>query len=51
MKEQLAASLRERQIAETRRARDKIHAREIFGKPALVSAARFGFEPVDEGRP
>src|SRR5262249_48963508 len=27
---------------------DKIHAREIFGKPALATAAGFGFQPVDE---
>src|SRR5262245_24394235 len=47
MKEQLAAGLGEGQIAELVE-HDKIHTREIFGKPTLAAGAGFGFEPVDE---
>jgi hypothetical protein len=46
MEEQLTAGLREGQIAELVE-HDKIHAREIFGEPALAAAAAFDLEPVD----
>src|SRR6201998_1331821 len=47
VEEQLAADLREGEIAELVE-HDKVHAREIFGEPALAAAAGFGLEPVDE---
>src|SRR5215470_12596027 len=47
MKQQLAAGLREGEIAEFVE-HDEIQAREIFGKPALAVGPGFVFEPVDE---
>jgi hypothetical protein len=47
VEEQLAAGLRERQIAELVE-HDKIHASEVFGKTTLPIATGFVFQPVDE---
>ena len=46
MKEELAADLRERRIAELVE-HDKVHAGEIFGKPAPAGAMGFAFKPID----
>src|SRR6266566_3799755 len=47
MKEQLAASLSEGQVAELVE-NDEVHAREIFGEPPLPAGAGFALQPVDE---
>ncbi len=47
MKEQLAAGLGERQVAEFAE-HDEVHAGEIFGEPPLSAGAGFAFKPVDE---
>src|SRR5438270_13172459 len=47
MKEQLAASLSEGQVAELVE-NDEVHAREIFGEPPLPAGAGFTLQPIDE---
>ena len=47
MKEQLAASLSEGQVAELVE-NDEVHAREIFGEPPLPAGAGFALQPIDE---
>ena len=47
MEQQLAAGLREGQIAEFVE-NDKVHSREIVRDASLPAGARFRFEPIDE---
>ena len=47
MKQELAAGLGERQIAEFVED-DEVHASQVFGKPSLPRVAGFGLEPIDE---
>src|SRR5262245_53562112 len=47
MKEQLATSLSEGQIAEFVE-NDEVHAREVFGEPPLPADAGFALQPIDE---
>ena len=47
MKEQLAASLSEGQVAELVE-NNEVHASEIFGEPPLPAGAGFALQPVDE---
>src|SRR5438309_9733003 len=47
MKEQLAAGLREGQVAEFVE-NDEVHAREIFGEPPLPAGAGFALQPINE---
>src|SRR5207302_10241164 len=47
MKEQLAAGLSERQIAELVE-NNEVHAGEIFGEPPLPTGAGFALQPIDE---
>ena len=47
MKEQLAAGLREWQVAELVED-DEVHAREIFGEPALAVGSGLVLQPGDE---
>src|SRR5690349_9850055 len=47
MKEQLAAGLSERQVAELVE-NNELHAREIFGEPPLPAGAGLALQPVDE---
>jgi hypothetical protein len=46
VKEELADGLRERRIAELVE-HDKVHAGEIFGKPALAAGVGVAFKPID----
>ena len=47
MEQELAAGLRERQIAEFVE-NDEVHAGQMLGEPALPTVAGLGLEPVDE---
>src|SRR6516162_5782469 len=47
MKEQLAAGLSERQVAEFVE-NNEVHAGEIFGEPPLPAGVGFALQPVDE---